>query len=241
MSPRLLVAIPALNEAETIAAVIAEVRASAPDADILVIDDGSRDGTAFVARRAGAKALRLSFNVGVGGAMRTAFLYALRNDYEVVVQVDADGQHDPAYIAEILDSLRTHSVVIGARFAEKGNYSVRGPRKWAMRLLARTLTRVAKTPLTDTTSGFRGSDRRAIALFAEHYPAEYLGDTVESLVIAARAGLPIVQVPVEMRQRQGGQPSQSPIMASLYLGRSVLALIAALSRKYDVKTVRVEA
>ncbi len=241
MSQRLLVAIPALNEAETIEAVIHEVRSKVPGADILVIDDGSRDGTAFIARRAGARALRLSFNVGVGGAMRTAFLYAQRNGYDVVVQVDADGQHDPAFISDILDALQTNSVVIGARFAEKGDYTVRGPRKWAMRILARALTRVAKTPLTDTTSGFRGSDRRAIALFAEHYPAEYLGDTVESLVIAARAGLPIKQVPVEMRQRQGGRPSQSPFMASLYLGRSVLALIAAITRKYDVADVRVEA
>lgn len=234
MAQRVLVAIPALNESATIAKVIAEVRAKAPDVDVVVVDDGSRDGTANVARAAGAKVLQLSFNVGVGGAMRTAFLYAQRMDYDRVIQVDADGQHDPAYIPDILAALEQNSVVIGARFAEKGDYKVRGPRKWAMAILAKTLTKVARTRLTDTTSGFRGSDRAAIALFAEHYPAEYLGDTVESLVIASRAGLKVVQVPVEMRERQGGTPSQSPIMASLYLGRSMLALFSALTRRYDI-------
>jgi glycosyltransferase involved in cell wall biosynthesis len=228
------VAIPALNEATTITNVINEVRAAAPFADILVVDDGSRDATAKVASAGGAVVLRLPFNVGVGGAMRTGFLYAQRNGYNRVIQVDADGQHDPAYIHDILQSLEHHSVVIGARFAEKGEFAVRGPRKWAMWILAKTLSRVARTPLTDTTSGFRGADEQAIALFAVHYPAEYLGDTVESLVIACRAGLSVVQVPVEMRQRQGGKPSQSPFWAGLFLGRALLALFSALGRRYDI-------
>ncbi len=231
MSNRVLIAIPALNEQTTIGAVISEIRAALDDSEILVVDDGSHDATAAVARAAGAQVLQLPFNVGVGGAMRTAFLYAHKHDYDAVVQVDADGQHIPAQIPELLQALAGHSIVIGARFAGSGNYEARGPRRWAMRLLARTLSWACKAQLTDTTSGFRAADRRAIALFARHYPAEYLGDTVESLVIAARAGLTVTQVPVTMRPRQGGQASQGGLRSALYLGRAVLALYVAFSRR----------
>ncbi len=229
--PRTLVAIPALDEAETIGAVIAEVRAAVPGTDVLVVDDGSTDGTARVARAAGARVISLPFNVGVGGAMRTAFLYAQRHGYDAVVQVDADGQHVAEGIPTIVAGLADASVVVGSRFAGGSGPEVRGPRRWAMHLLAATLTRVCRTPLTDTTSGFRAADRQAIALFARHYPAEYLGDTVESLVLAARAGLTVREVPVAMRRRQGGAASQSPVRASLYLGRAVLALYVALARR----------
>jgi glycosyltransferase involved in cell wall biosynthesis len=228
--PRTLVAIPALDEVSTIGAVVSEVRTAVPWADVLVVDDGSTDGTAAAAARAGARVITMPFNVGVGGAMRTAFLYARRNNYEAVVQVDADGQHVAAHIPTLVASLESASVVVGSRFGTHG-YDARGPRRWAMRMLAAALTRVCRTPLTDTTSGFRAADRAAIALFAEHYPAEYLGDTVESLVIAARAGLVVREVPVAMRPRQGGESSQSALRATLYLGRAVLALYVALGQE----------
>lgn len=227
--PRTLVAIPALNEAATIGAVIADVRRAVPDAHVLVIDDGSVDGTREVAIRAGAQVVQMPFNVGVGGAMRTAFLFARRNRFGVLVQVDADGQHVADDIPMLIAALDHASVAVGARFAD--GYAVRGPRRWAMRTLARSLSRVCHARLTDTTSGFRASDRDAIALFAQHYPAEYLGDTVESLVLAARAGLTVTEVPVRMLPRQGGRPSQSPAQSVLYLGRAMLALYVALSRK----------
>jgi hypothetical protein len=161
--------------------------------------------------------------------MRTAFVYALRHDFDVVVQVDADGQHVAEHIPELVAALDRASVVVGARFTHA--YEVRGPRRVAMQTLARSLSRVCGTTLTDTTSGFRAADRRAIALFAQHYPAEYLGDTVESLVLAARAGLVVTEVPVRMLPRQGGQPSQGPVRSMLYLGRAMLALYVALSRR----------
>lgn len=235
-SSALLVAIPALNESGTIASVIAATQQAVPTAHVLVVDDGSQDDTATQARAAGATVLRMPFNVGVGGAMRTAFLYAQHNDYPVVVQVDADGQHDPADIPALVAALDSASVVIGSRFAGKGDYRVRGPRRWAMRLLSGSMSRVAGVRLTDVTSGFRAADRSAIALFARHYPAEYLGDTVESLMIACRSGLTVTQVPVAMRARQGGTPSQGNHMSGLYFGRALLALFVALTRRRDVGT-----
>ena len=227
----MLVAIPAWNESSTVADVVVSVRRAVPAATVVVVDDGSTDGTGERARAAGAVVLRMPFNVGVGGAMRAAFLYALYNGFEAVVQVDADGQHDPTQIPELLAGLADASVVIGARFAGKGEYDVSGPRKWAMAVLSHGLSRVTGSTLTDTTSGFRASDQRAIALFAQHYPSEYLGDTVESLVIASRSGLKVTQVPVMMRERQGGRPSQGAGMATLYLGRAWLALLIALTRR----------
>lgn len=228
---RLLVAIPALNEQETVADVIRSVQRAVPEATVLVVDDGSADDTAALAAAAGAEVAILPFNVGVGGAMRTAFLFAKVHGYGVVVQVDADGQHDPSAIPELVAALEAADVAIGARFAGGSSYQVRGPRKWAMVVLSKTLSRVARTRLTDTTSGFRAAGPAAIDLFARHYPSEYLGDTVESLVIAARAGLTVRQVPVDMRPRQGGSPSQGPVKSALYLGRAGLALGAALSRR----------
>lgn len=231
---RLLVAVPAWNEEATVGGVVRELREHLPDADVLVIDDGSSDATAEVARAAGAKVVVLPFNVGVGGAMRTAFLHAERCGYDALVQVDADGQHNPASVKLLMDGLDGASVVVGSRFAGQQAHRVRGPRRLAMKMLSITLSRVAGTPLSDTTSGFRAADRKAIKLFARHYPAEYLGDTVDSLVIAARAGLTIREVPVEMRARQGGRPSHAPFKSTLYLGRSVLALGVALTRRKGV-------
>lgn len=225
-----LIVMPALNEEQVIAQVLKELFQTLPNINCLVVDDGSKDKTAQIAKEAGAVVIKLPYNLGVGGAMRVGFNYAIENSFEAVVQLDADGQHDPKDIPKLLKQLDKADLVLGARFAGEGNYSVKGPRKWAMVLLANILSRSAKVRLTDTTSGFRASGPRAVKLFAKHYPAEYLGDTVESLVIAARAGLKIVQVPVSMRERAGGTPSHSPIKASIFLFRVGLAMFFAFLR-----------
>jgi len=227
---RTLVVMPAFNEEESVAAVVREVFAKAPGAGCLVVDDGSLDSTAREAESAGATVLRLPINLGVGGAMRAGFKYAMLHGYRNVVQVDSDGQHDPAGIAELVAQLDDYDLVLGARFAGVGDYAVHGPRQWAMRVLSSSLSRIAKTKLTDTTSGFRASGPRAVALFARHYPSEYLGDTVESLVIASRARLRVAQVAVAMRPRAGGVPSHNPYKAAVYLGRAGMALFVALIR-----------
>lgn len=228
---KLLVVLPAWNEAGAVGEVIGEVRGAQPAAHILVVDDGSTDATAVTAHEAGARVLQLPFNLGVGGAMRAAYRLAEREGFDAVVQVDADGQHDPADIAALRAGLADADIVVGARFAGVGDYRVKGPRRWAMRLLSSVLSRVTHTRLTDSTSGFKIANRRAVRLFAATYPEEYLGDTVEALVIAARAGLRVAQVPVAMRQRRAGEASTSPLRSTLYLARAVLALGLALIRR----------
>ena len=228
---RVLVIMPAWNEADCVGATVLEVLALNEPYDILVVNDGSTDATAAVARRAGATVLDLPFNLGVGGAMRAGFKYAQRTGYSQVIQVDADGQHDPRNIREVLNGLKAADISIGARFADRGDYTVKGPRKWAMKFLAAVISKLAGTRLTDVTSGFRAGNNRAIVQYLDHYPAEYLGDTIDSLVVAVRSGLTVTQVPVEMRLRQGGTPSHNPAKAAIYLGRSMFALGFALTRK----------
>ncbi len=225
--------VPAWNEQECIANTVREIRAKVPYADLLVVDDGSRDNTANEAVAAGAQVLRLPFNLGVGGAMRAGYRWAHTLGYEIAVQIDADGQHDPSFLDDVIAPLADHDIVIGARFASADDpYRVRGPRRWAMHVLAFTLSRLTGTRLTDVTSGFRACNRRAMVVFAQHYPAEYLGDTVESLVIAHRMRCRITQVPVTMRPRAGGRPSATPLKAALFLGRAMVALTLALVRKW---------
>ena len=158
--------------------------------------------------------------------MRTAFLFAQRGGYRAMVQVDADGQHDPADMDQVLQGLDEADVVVGTRFHPESMYFVGGPRRWAMKLLSFSLSRMNKGVITDPTSGFRSAGPRAIDLFAVDYPAEYLGDTVGSLAIAIRKGLVIHETPVTMYFRQTGRPSKNAIWSALYLGRATLALIA---------------
>ncbi|WP_175954975.1 glycosyltransferase family 2 protein [Schaalia sp. Marseille-Q2122] len=229
----LLIIIPAWNEEAVLGGVLDELLPLTEGADILVVSDGSTDHTVRVARERGVSCLDLPLNLGVGGAMRAGFLHAYRYGYEWALQLDADGQHDPREIPTLVAHAKSSGadVVIGARFAGKGEYSVRGPRWWAMRVLATVLSAVCGTTLTDTTSGFKLMSRRAIEIFARDYPAEYLGDTVEALVIARRSGLHISQVPVAMRPRAGGEPSQSPLRAARFLIRAWFALLISLTRR----------
>lgn len=232
-----LVAIPAWNEAGSIADVIVKVNEHQPDVDILVVDDGSSDDTASLATEAGATVVSLPFNVGVGGAMRTAFLYAQRRGYSALVQVDADGQHDPADLDELLRGLEQADVVVGTRFHPESMYFVGGPRKWAMSLLSKALSRMNRSRISDPTSGFRSAGPRAIELFALEYPADYLGDTVGSLAIAIRRGLTIHEAPVTMYFRQTGRPSKNALWSALYLGRATLAILAtSLKRGHTPRT-----
>ena len=232
---RTLIIIPAWNEAEAIGDVVREVRSTLPDVDVLVVSDGSTDRTEAEAGAAGAVVAALPYNLGVGGAMRLGYRYARDHGYEVAVQIDADGQHDPAFVPELIAGLGEGpdavAMVAGARFAGTGDYKVHGPRRWAMVMLSLVISRIAKTKLTDTTSGFRACNRALIELFAIWYPVEYLGDTVETTVRVLRLGYKVNQIPVAMRPRAAGKPSASPIKAMIYLGRAMITLLLAINRR----------
>jgi glycosyltransferase involved in cell wall biosynthesis len=229
---KLLIAIPALNEESSIANVVKDVHNHIPQANVLVIDDGSTDDTAAIARQAGAKVISLPFNVGVGGALRVAFKFALENQFDQVLQIDADGQHLPSEAKQLIDKVSQDSIVIGSRFlAKNNNYKVGIARKFAMSILAFIASAICKTKLTDVTSGFRITSGKAIKIFSTEYPRDYLGDTVESLIIAHRAGIKISEVPVVMHQRLHGNPSQNLIKSIWYLSRALLVILLTVLRK----------
>jgi len=225
-----LIAIPAFNEEASIGAVLRDLAQHHPMEHVIVIDDGSRDSTARIATEAGVRVLRHAINLGVGAAMGTAFKYAAINAYEAMVQLDADGQHRPEFLESLLEGVGRADIVIGSRFATATGYRSTWARRNVQRVIAWTVSAYTRTRLTDATSGFRVSGPRAIRLFSEHYPVEFLGDTVESVVLASRQGLTVTEIPVVMNERAGGLPSQSIFRATLYTGRILLILVLAAFR-----------
>ena len=204
---KVLVIIPAFNEHETLPATLAELQRVVPDFDIVVVDDGSSDDTADLAEGNGAVCVRLPFNLGIGGALRTGFRFAVERGYGRAIQFDADGQHDASQIAAILAPLDDGAdMVIGSRFAGVGDYHVGRSRGFAMGILRWSIHRLAGKKFTDTSSGFRSFDAELLSMFSTDYPIEYM-DSAEALVLACRAGFDVREVPVTMRERAGGQAS----------------------------------
>lgn len=221
---RVLVAVPALNEAEAIGQVLTSLAEHHSLADVVIVDDGSRDATARIARDAGARVVSHAINLGVGAAMGTAFKFAVQNGYDAVIQFDGDGQHRPEHIVELVAALDGADIVIGSRFIGVSTFKSSRARRGVQRLIATVASAYARTKLTDATSGFRIAGPRALAVFAEHYPVEWLGDTVESIVLATRQGLTVREIPVDMNERAGGVPSQSVFRATLYTARILFIL-----------------
>ena len=203
----MLIVIPAFNEAECITNVVTEIRAA--DFDCLVIDDGSRDATARLAAAAGARVVSLPINIGVGGALRTGFRYAVDHGFTCVVQVDADGQHVAGHVRDLLDEMHRQDLdmVIGSRFADGGTHPMSPLRRWCIRMLSAVIARATKLRLTDPTSGFRAIRAPLLEAFAADFPAHYLGDTFEAVLVAGRRGYRVGEIAVAMRERQGGRPS----------------------------------
>jgi glycosyltransferase involved in cell wall biosynthesis len=222
---RALVVVPAFNEERSIADVVTAVRAAG--LAVCVVDDGSADQTSVNARTAGATVLRLPLNLGVGGALRCGFRFAIANHYDIVVQVDGDGQHDPAQIADLLAVLESTGadMVVGSRFATgAGAYEVRGARRLAMALLAKRAAKTTGTYIADATSGFRAIRRPLLDRFAVDYPVEYLGDTVEALIEAGRAGAKVVEHPIAMSPRAHGSGSAGLVASLWYVTRVIIAI-----------------
>jgi glycosyltransferase involved in cell wall biosynthesis len=228
-----LAIVPALNEVEAIAGTVGEIRRAAPEFDVLVVDDGSTDGTAEAAEGAGASVLRLPFNLGIGGAMQTGYLYAQEQGYDVAVQVDADGQHDPRYVPKLLERLQADpslNMVTGSRFLEAvpGGYRSSATRRAGIRMFSRVVSVVTRQRVTDPTSGFRMTDRRAIELFAGDYPHDY--PEVEAILLMHAHRLRSCEVPVQMRPRTTGKSAISSSWATYYTLKVLLAVFVGLFR-----------
>lgn len=234
MTPtRLVAVVPAWNEAEAIGRVVDEIRAFDPTAEIVVVDDASSDGTAAVARRHGATVLRLPFNVGIGGAVQTGIRYAREEGYDVAVRLDGDGQHDASEIGKLLAPIHAGDadVVIGSRFVDPGGtYRPPFARRLGIRVFARLVSVLGGQRVTDTTSGFVALNRTGIELFADQFPHDY--PEVETTLVALRSGLRLVQVQVEMRERQTGTSSITFVRSLYYIVKVTLALLVASMRRY---------
>jgi glycosyltransferase involved in cell wall biosynthesis len=224
--------VPALNEGQTVARVIEEIRAVDPGFEILVVDDGSTDGTQAEAERAGALVVRLPYNVGIGGAVQTGYQYARDHGFQVAVQIDGDGQHDPGELARLLEPIGADraDMVIGSRFLEAGPYRAPFARRLGIRLLASAVSLIVRQRMTDPTSGFRAVNRRGIVLFAADYPHDY--PEAEANVLASRHRLRIVEVPVAMRTRSAGRSSITVLRSLYYMIKVMLALFISVFRRY---------
>jgi glycosyltransferase involved in cell wall biosynthesis len=223
----LLVAIPAFNEQQTIKDVLVDVRKNLPNAGIVVVNDGSSDNTVAIVKSLGVPCLELAFNMGVGAAMRAAFKYAIQENYSHVLQLDADGQHRAAEALKLIAAAEGAEIVIGSRFLNSKVYEVGKARRLAMRILAFVVGRRIGKKLTDVTSGFRLTGGAAIHFFSLNYPPEYLGDTVESILMADQNGFKVEEVLVEMHERKGGQPSQNLYKLIVYLARVVTVIVVS--------------
>jgi glycosyltransferase involved in cell wall biosynthesis len=229
-TPRSVAIVPAFQERASIDRVVEDIRRLS-SADVVVIDDGSGDGTAAEAVRAGARVITLPFNLGIGSAVQTGYMVALEGGYDIAIQVDGDGQHPAEEIDRLIAALGETGadIVVGSRFIGGGAYRAPFGRRLGIAVFARLVSLVTGVRMTDTTSGFRASGRRAIALFAAAYPHDY--PEVEAVIIAHRAGLRLVEIPVEMRERQGGRSSITPLKSGYYMLKVIMAIVMVLLRR----------
>jgi glycosyltransferase involved in cell wall biosynthesis len=228
--------VPAYNEAATIRGVVRSIMDALPGFDVVVVDDGSTDETGRLAERAGAKVLRMPFNLGIGGAVQAGFVYAHDNGYDHMVQVDGDGQHDPGEVAHLVAAMRedpTVDVVCGSRFLSRDHvYPAPISRRTGIHLFAFLLSRVVGQRISDPTSGFRLYNRRAITLFARDYPHDY--PEVEAVLMLHFHRLRMQEVPVRMLARGGGVSSIGSGKSVYYMIKVLLALGVALARARPV-------
>ncbi len=231
---RNLVIVPAFNEVEAIASTVAAIHEAAPDFDVLVVDDGSSDATAEQASTTDAAVLRMPFNLGIGGAMQSGYIYALEHGYEVAVQVDGDGQHDPSHIHDLLARLHSDpelNMVTGSRFLDPDGtgYRSSATRRIGIRVFSWVVSLITRQRVTDPTSGFRMTNRRGIELFARDYPHDY--PEVEAILLMHAHRLRSCEIPVEMRPRLTGESAISSSQSVYYMVKVLLAVFVGLFRR----------
>ena len=241
---RTLVFIPAWNEQASISAVVADVREHLPKADILVVDDGSTDATTRTAREAGVLVATLPFNQGLGAALQTGYLLALREGYDCCAHLDADGQHPAEEVARLLAEVEGDraDLVIGSRYtdpdAEAGvdDYRPTFSRRIGTSVFRFFLTLATRQRFTDTTSGMRAANRRVMSLFSENYSPDFA--EIESLQLAVREGLRVQEVPVRMLERVGGSSFLTPLKSAFFIFKGVVVLLVGQFRPRRVEAER---
>lgn len=233
-----LVFIPAWNEEKSIEAVISDARTHVPGAAVMVVDDGSTDRTAELARRAGALVASLPFNQGVGAAHQTAYIFALKNGYGICGQLDGDGQHPASEVARLIESVEAGAdLAVGSRFSPlatpgHAGYKASFARRLGQRLFSLLVSTSTRQTFTDTTSGMRALNVRAMELFAERYSSEFA--EVESLQQAVRAGLNVKEVPVHMLAREHGDSFITPLTSAFYIFKTLIVLLIGQLRPRQV-------
>lgn len=224
---KVLVIIPAYNEENSIEYTVEQLRAVCPELDYVVVDDGSTDHSAAICAQRGYPTLRLPVNLGIGGAMQTGYRCALAGEYDAVVQMDADGQHDAAFLRELLAPLEADEadMVIGSRYLEKQGFQSSALRRFGIRFLSGLIRLLGGVRVRDVTSGMRAMNRKAFGLFAGNYAQDY--PEPEAVLAAGLAGLRITEVPVRMRERHSGQSSIGAFQSLYYMIKVSLALLIA--------------
>lgn len=231
-SLRRLIIMPAYNEAQNLPRVIPEVQAAAPDFDLVVIDDGSRDATATTAAVLGAAVVTLPANLGYGAAVQTGFRYAVRNGYDLAVVMDSDGQHDPAGVRLLAETVASGQadVAVGSRFRGRMDYRQPWVKRIGMAVFAWTVSKLTRREVTDPTSGFQALNAEALRFFAfDNYPVDY--PDADTLLLLHFAGFRVVEAPVTMRERISGVSMHGGWKPFYYVLKMWLAIAMVLLRQ----------
>jgi hypothetical protein len=227
-----LIIIPAFNEENNIARVIQEIRSTLPDSEIVVVNDGSSDGTVRCAEQSGSVTLSHCFNLGYGATLQTGYKYALYKGYDVLVQIDADGQHDPSYIPDLLKPIHENrsDVAIGSRFLGESNYEMPFARRCGSIIFSRITTLLTGQKITDPTSGFRAIDRNALAFCARDiYPSDF--PDADVIIMLKKAGYRVLEVPVKMRPSPNKKTMHSGLSAVYYVFKMFLSIFVTVFRE----------
>ncbi|HEQ0886930.1 TPA: glycosyltransferase family 2 protein [Streptococcus pyogenes] len=220
-----LIIIPAYNESSNIVNTIRTIESDAPDFDYIIIDDCSTDNTLAICQKQGFNVISLPVNLGIGGAVQTGYRYAQRCGYDVAVQVDGDGQHNPCYLEKMVEVLVQSSVnmVIGSRFITKEGFQSSFARRIGIKYFTWLIALLTGKKITDATSGLRLIDRSLIERFANHYPDDY--PEPETVVDVLVSHFKVKEIPVVMNERQGGVSSISLMKSVYYMIKVTLAIL----------------
>lgn len=220
-----LIIIPAYNESSNIEGTVAAIKKDAPDFDYVIINDCSTDNTLEICQKNHFNVVSLPINLGIGGAVQTGYLYAKKYGYDLAVQVDGDGQHNPAFLSKMADELIESNVnmVIGSRFLEKEGFQSSFMRRLGIRYFMGLIQLLTGKKITDATSGLRMIDRNIIELFANDYPDDY--PEPETIVSLLNKGYSVKEIPVIMNERQGGVSSISATKSVYYMIKVTLAIL----------------